>query len=130
MNRIMIAMMLLGLGLFNQEALAGSSFRVFSSVTPINYRGKTEVSGGITLSAQETEISSADTIQFHFSGLAITNPFSGNIPVNPATSLAAAPGGITLSTEGGWSNAAVFISMEASADGDSVSISFPAWPGH
>ena len=126
MNRIMIAMTLLGFSLVNQTALAENSFNVFSSVTPINYGGKTEVLGGIALSAQTPGTSAVDTIQFHFAGLVIANLFSGNVPVNPATGLAIAPGGITLSTGGGWRNAAVYISMDASPDGDSVSVSFPA----
>ncbi len=126
MNRIMIAMTFLGFSLVNQTALAGNSFRVFSSLTPINYGGKTEVLGGISITVETSGISAGDTIQFHFAGLVIANPFSGNISVNPATGLAAAPGGITLGTSGGWRNAAVYISMDASPDGDSVSVSFPA----
>jgi hypothetical protein len=105
---------------------AENSFMVTSAVTPLSQTGFTEVLGGVDLISSTAGISTADSMVLEFSGVTITNPFNGNIALNPATGKAESPSGITLSATGGWRNSGVFISMLSSPLGGRVQISLPA----
>ena len=117
-----IALLFLAVG----DLRAENTFSVTSAVTPLNFGGKTEVLGGITLTSTAAGTSVSDALEFLFPQLEITNGFTGQVALDPGTGMASAPGGITLSGTGGWRNAGVHLSFQASSQGGKVYVALPA----